>query len=179
MAFFFIVPLAIVLVALYIFKNSADEIAYLAATISLVGLVLSLMIAPWQIQISLLVLVLLVTSKRLSLFFEPGSESEPDKTAKLIYRGVNYEHSSPTVEVTEGKIAGKYRGQVWKSCNVEKKAESQQTFDLKYRGVSLNCQKTVTSLVEETVVSEDLKTASEEPRALKAWERQETMTNAN
>lgn len=178
MPFFFIVPLAIVLVAVYIFKNSADEMAYLAATISVVGLILSLILAPWQIQVSLLVLVLLVTSKRLSLFFEP-TQPEPDKSAKLIYRGVNYEPTSPTVEVSEGAIAGKYRGQVWKSCNVEKKAESQQTFDLKYRGVTLNCQKTVTSLVEETVVSEDLKTASEEPRALKAWERQETMTNAN
>lgn len=166
MPFFFIVPLAIVLVAVYIFKNSADEIAYLAAAISLVGLILSLILAPWQIQVSLLMLVMLVTSKRLSLFFEPRAESEPDKNAKLIYRGVNYEHSAPTVEVTEGAIAGKYRGQVWKSCNVEKTPDIQPNFDLKYRGVSVNCQKTLTPLIEETVVSEDLKTSSEQFHAV-------------
>ena len=121
---------------------------------------MSLIIAPWQLQVSLLLLVLLITSKRLSLFFEPRSESEPDKTAKLIYRGVNYEHSSGNLEVTEGAIAGKYRGQIWKSCNVEKTPEIQPNFELKYRGMSVNCQKPVTPLVEESVVSEDLKTSS-------------------
>ncbi|MCL1469723.1 DUF4278 domain-containing protein [Argonema antarcticum] len=160
MAFFFVVPLGIVLVAIYIFKKSADEMAYLAATISLVALILSLIIAPWQLQVSLLLLVLLITSKRLLLFFEPRSESEPDKTAKLIYRGVNYEHSSGNLEVTEGEIAGKYRGQIWKSCNVEKTPEIQPNFELKYRGMSVNCQKPVTPLVEESVVGEDLKTSS-------------------
>lgn len=33
---------------------------------------------------------------------------------RLSYRGVSYEYSPPTLEVTEGEIQGKYRGTPWK-----------------------------------------------------------------
>jgi hypothetical protein len=32
---------------------------------------------------------------------------------KLTYRGVNYEYDIPTVDMIEGEVAGKYRGQNW------------------------------------------------------------------
>ncbi|MGL5060144.1 MAG: DUF4278 domain-containing protein [Microcoleus sp.] len=32
---------------------------------------------------------------------------------KLSYRGANYEYDIPTVDMREGNIAGKYRGQNW------------------------------------------------------------------
>ena len=32
---------------------------------------------------------------------------------KLIYRGANYEYDIPTVDMKEGEVAGKYRGQNW------------------------------------------------------------------
>jgi hypothetical protein len=33
---------------------------------------------------------------------------------QLSYRGVRYEYNPPKVEVTEGGIAGKYRGIAWR-----------------------------------------------------------------
>ena len=32
---------------------------------------------------------------------------------KLTYRGANYEYDIPTVDMIEGEVAGKYRGQDW------------------------------------------------------------------
>ncbi|MEG3932915.1 MULTISPECIES: DUF4278 domain-containing protein [unclassified Microcoleus] len=32
---------------------------------------------------------------------------------KLTYRGSNYEYDIPTVDMVEGEVAGKYRGQNW------------------------------------------------------------------
>ena len=32
---------------------------------------------------------------------------------KLTYRGANYEYDIPTVDMIEGEVAGKYRGQNW------------------------------------------------------------------
>lgn len=32
---------------------------------------------------------------------------------KLSYRGANYEYDIPTVDMIEGEVAGKYRGQNW------------------------------------------------------------------
>jgi hypothetical protein len=67
MSWNFIFPLAIAMGVTYILKKSSDEIAYLAVTILLVSLVVSLMIAPWQIQIALLAGVLLSNTRLLQL----------------------------------------------------------------------------------------------------------------
>ena len=32
---------------------------------------------------------------------------------QLTYRGANYEYDIPTVDMVEGEVAGKYRGQNW------------------------------------------------------------------
>jgi len=33
---------------------------------------------------------------------------------KLVYRGVTYEHPSTNINIRQGKIAGKWRGQDWR-----------------------------------------------------------------
>lgn len=62
----FLIPLTTAIVAGYIFKNSADEMAYLTGLVTLVSLILSLVLAPWQLQLLVLMLVL-VSTKRLLL----------------------------------------------------------------------------------------------------------------
>ena len=59
MSWSFTIPLVIALTVAYILKKSADEIAYLAVAILIVSVVLSLVLAPWPIQLLLLALVLL------------------------------------------------------------------------------------------------------------------------
>ncbi len=55
---------------------------------------------------------------------------------KLSYRGVNYENSSPMLEVVEGDIGGTYRGQSWRSHYLRHIPEPAPVHDLKYRGVA-------------------------------------------
>lgn len=55
---------------------------------------------------------------------------------KLSYRGVSYEQDAPTIEVTEGEIVGKYRGQ---DCQVRYPRHIPvpgTVTNLKYRGTA-------------------------------------------
>jgi hypothetical protein len=54
---------------------------------------------------------------------------------KLSYRGASYEYTPPTLEVTEGEIIGRYRGQVLRKHTVQN-VPPQPIVELKYRGVS-------------------------------------------
>lgn len=65
MYFFFIIPLITALVSGYIFQKSADEMAYLTGIVALVSLILSLVLAPWQIQLLVLGGVIYITRKLL------------------------------------------------------------------------------------------------------------------
>ncbi|MEO1428037.1 MAG: DUF4278 domain-containing protein [Cyanobacteria bacterium J06633_8] len=55
---------------------------------------------------------------------------------KLIYRGIKYEHSPVTVEVTTAGVCGKYRGAEWKCHYSQYTPVTDNAVELKYRGVS-------------------------------------------
>ncbi|QLE58457.1 hypothetical protein [Nostoc sp. TCL26-01] len=63
MPMFFLVPLVAGLATGYISKKCQDEVGYLTGTFTVISLVLSLVLAPWQIQLALLILVLTSTHK--------------------------------------------------------------------------------------------------------------------
>jgi hypothetical protein len=63
MYLFFLIPLTITLVAGYIFKNSAADIAELMILATVFSLILSLVLAPWQLQLLVLILVLISTRR--------------------------------------------------------------------------------------------------------------------
>ncbi|BAY75011.1 MAG: hypothetical protein RMY28_014700 [Nostoc sp. ChiSLP01] len=65
MALFFLIPLCTALATGYLFKKSSDEIAYLAGVFAAISLILSLVLAPWQIQFALLIVVFAITNKLL------------------------------------------------------------------------------------------------------------------
>ncbi|BAY11658.1 hypothetical protein [Calothrix sp. NIES-2098] len=66
MALFFLVPLCTALLTGYLVKQSNDEIAYIAGVFGFICFILSLVLAPWQIQLLMLVAVLITTNKLLS-----------------------------------------------------------------------------------------------------------------
>ncbi|BAY21049.1 hypothetical protein NIES2100_07940 [Calothrix sp. NIES-2100] len=66
MALFFLVPLCTALLTGYLVKQSTDEIAYIAGVFGFMFFILSLVLAPWQIQLLMLVLVLVITNRLLS-----------------------------------------------------------------------------------------------------------------
>jgi hypothetical protein len=65
MALFFLVPLLTGLVTGYLSKKCHDEVAYLISVFTVISLFVSLVLAPWQIQLLLLILVLISTQRLL------------------------------------------------------------------------------------------------------------------
>lgn len=146
----FLIPLTICLASGYIFKHSAEEMAYLTGIVAVVSLVLSLALAPWQIQLLVLTLVIISTKRLLSLneksleleekeqrlnaggvSYELPASLEPATAddLKFKYRGVSYK-PTPSTQVTEGEMAFKYRG--------NPSSVSQPNLELKYRGALVN-----------------------------------------
>jgi hypothetical protein len=65
MALSFLIPLFTGLISGYIFKKGVDEIAYFAGIVAVISLIISLVLAPWQIQLLLLIVVLITTQRLL------------------------------------------------------------------------------------------------------------------
>ena len=148
MTWWFISPLAIALVVTYLFKNCSNEAAYLGGSIIVVNLIVSLILAPWQVKIFLVLLLILITSRILESIHPLDEES---KTTKLFYRGANYEVNPPTVELSEEELVGKYRGQVWKTRKLKNAIPG--TTGLKYRGATVKAEQYGTSVEEiETIL---------------------------
>lgn len=132
MTVLFLVPLAIALISVYIYENSAEEMSYLTAITAIISLFVTLAIAPWQVQILLLLVALLSSQWLLSQYQRRNQAQEqtlatPAKTvetatetpAKLIYRGQSYDYSPDKVTGTtiEPQISQPtkliYRGQTY------------------------------------------------------------------
>ncbi|RCJ18232.1 hypothetical protein A6770_06565 [Nostoc minutum NIES-26] len=64
MPLFFLIPLFTGLATGYFSKKCTDEIAYLTGLFTVISLILSLVLAPWQIQFVLLIFVI-ISSNRL------------------------------------------------------------------------------------------------------------------
>ncbi|MBD2345498.1 hypothetical protein [Anabaena subtropica] len=63
MPMFFLVPLVAGLATGYISKKCQDEVAYIIGTFTVLSLMVSLILAPWQIQVMLLMVVFASTNK--------------------------------------------------------------------------------------------------------------------
>lgn len=62
---------------------------------------------------------------------------------KLSYRGVPYEQDLLALEINEGEIGGKYRGQNWKYHYPSHMPQLQPKLYRQYRGVSYSSRSTV------------------------------------
>ena len=80
MLLFFLIPLCTALATGYFFKKSSDEIAYIAGVFAAVSLILSLVLAPWQIQLGLLIIVLIITNRLL----QENESKQTQSTGKQI-----------------------------------------------------------------------------------------------
>ncbi|ABA21158.1 conserved hypothetical protein [Trichormus variabilis ATCC 29413] len=66
MPMFFLVPLLAGLATGYISQKCQDEVAYIISTFTVLSLIVSLVLAPWQIQTLLLIVVFVSTNRFLS-----------------------------------------------------------------------------------------------------------------
>lgn len=161
MAWYFIIPLGIALVVYYILKYATDEIAYIATAILVVSLIVSLIIAPWQFQFLLLLLVLLSNIRIWQKTEELDDDLSPaDPKINMSYRGINYEVQPKSAiaaneEVKEAEmVIGKYRGQVLKTHSpqhTQVQSETTRNFAIQYRGIKVKPQpSSLTEVAENT-----------------------------
>ena len=64
---------------------------------------------------------------------------------KLTYRGTTYESDIPTIDVTEGEVGGRYRGQNWNYRYPRHISVPGPPRNFKYRGLSFSKGETITS----------------------------------
>lgn len=122
------------------YKHSGNEISMLAAAVALVSLLLGLIMAPWQLQ---LLIVLLLVVVGLSQSFSPqlavvpgenittpaediAPQPEPPPVIRHCYRGQSYQPPSTKVDLDEKAEVGQYRGATFKFYTV-KQAQSAET----------------------------------------------------
>ncbi|MEY3221421.1 MAG: hypothetical protein ACLBM1_16625 [Cuspidothrix sp.] len=65
MPLFFLMTLVTGVIAGYLFKRNDDEITYIAGILTAVIFIVSLVLAPWQIQFGMLMFVVIVSNKLL------------------------------------------------------------------------------------------------------------------
>jgi membrane protein implicated in regulation of membrane protease activity len=130
MRWFFLIPLATGLLTSYISLISADEIAYLTGAITVLSFLITLVIAPWQIQ--LLVLILAIVAVR-QFWRKLDSEVQLESPQNI---------SSENLSKIEEKVSRKYRGvaydlSVSEEGNLEGNESANTQYELKYRGASV------------------------------------------
>jgi hypothetical protein len=147
----FLVPLFIALIAAYLFQKTTQEIAYLTGTITAISLIISLIVAPWQLQLVIVIIALLLarqlwqqlnaietpveilnTSDKSSELSQSLTAPEPeeDKSDKK-YGGLTYQKGAPVT------VERKYRGHVVKVQEVSPNLIIKQKSNLKYRGITI------------------------------------------
>lgn len=117
---------------------------------------LSLILAPWQVKLIILTVVLGSVYQIWLYRGEPEIETEGQELSESLsnkdtkqanfeskYRGVSYQphHRDLRVE-SEESIVVKYRGKPCHIIRSHPQSQSQPQFELKYRGVSINPQDT-------------------------------------
>jgi membrane protein implicated in regulation of membrane protease activity len=160
MRWFFLIPLATGLISGYIAQKSDDEMAYLTSAATVISLFLSLILAPWQVQL-LILIVVFIAVRQFWLKLESGMQSaakekEPQSdramtnqpTASVTeevegkltrkYRGASYEPAVPTESFTEVEKEGKYRGANCKVRSLQPTSVPSPKHKLKYRGINFS-----------------------------------------
>ncbi|MBE9166125.1 DUF4278 domain-containing protein [Pleurocapsales cyanobacterium LEGE 06147] len=134
----FLIPLLTALVAFYITHNSDAEISYLTGAVTVFTLVLSLILAPWELQLLILVLVI-AWSQKFWFKVEKANISESEEPKKREENElVSDESSNSSVKENGDSIVGKYRGISWKKPNYQPIPAPLPKANLKYRGICIN-----------------------------------------
>ena len=56
---------------------------------------------------------------------------------KFNYRGISYDYKPAVLEVQEGEVIGKFRGQTWKNHKVKEIVATKHKARMTYRGVPI------------------------------------------
>ncbi|MBR8830088.1 MAG: hypothetical protein N5P05_003252 [Chroococcopsis gigantea SAG 12.99] len=139
MGYLFFLPLAIATLAAYIWQKSQDEIAYLSGVVTVICFLVGLVIAPWQIQLLLLIAVVAVVTQLLTTPApQPPTIAEGSGGQTQKYRGVSYTETKKAPLITTAKpTLGKYRGVSMPIQHAEPQSQPSSK-PKKYRGIDIS-----------------------------------------
>ncbi|AIE73602.1 MULTISPECIES: DUF4278 domain-containing protein [unclassified Synechocystis] len=143
MEFTFLLPLTIGLMVGYKAWGSQHDIAHLAVVFAIVNLLVSLLLAPWEIQVVLLILIVVLAGPLWQKFDNKNNfqvaQTNEDKDATLHYRGVTYESPKSAVSIEETKKVTKcYRGIDYESSGAYTRSDNDPKGKvIKYRGINI------------------------------------------
>ena len=141
MHWIFLLPFMTCIASGYLCKKSADEMAYLTGTAAIVSLILTLVLAPWQIQLSILGITIFGTKK---LLLKNLARSESNSLAQSITQSDRPQIAIPSISSDNDVVAevkGMYRGAPWLSSQEKTPAPQPDPANLKYRGASVAPEK--------------------------------------
>lgn len=130
----FLIPLAIAFIAFFVFIRSSDEICYLFGTVSLASFLITLIIAPWQVQALVLVLGLVGVGQLIRQFQiqdELFAQHQADSASEPNLREEGLHHLAATDHAIATRI---YRGIPYEAPAAEEMPAPQCHVSLKYRG---------------------------------------------
>ena len=139
MRLFFLLPLATSLISGYLCMRSADEMAYLTGTATVASLILTLVLAPWQVQLLVLGVTIFGTRK---LLLKNAAKNE---TNVLTQSDRPQLETGVSTENDIAEIRGMYRGAPWMSDRAKIPAPQPDPTHLKYRGANVVPEKKVSS----------------------------------
>jgi hypothetical protein len=145
MEFSFLVPLGIGLIVGYKSLGSNHDIAHLVAVFAVINLLISLLLAPWEIQI-LLLFVVAIAVQLLWAKFDSKNDADilsnfgKNKESTLHYRGIDYQPPAATESPENNEKAVKcYRGISYQSSEIPaKEIKDVPEQVIKYRGTVVN-----------------------------------------
>ena len=139
MRFYFVIPLIVALISVYFYQKSDEEISYLTGSVTVISLILSLVLAPWELQAGILVLAIVLV-RNLWNKIEQQREMNEDSPE------IQQENGKPNLKdaladhENQPKTERKYRGVTLNRDGEDVdpiKIKPPKT-QLKYRGVSQN-----------------------------------------
>jgi len=141
MGWIFLLPFITCIASGYLCKKSADEMAYLTGTVAVVSLILTLILAPWQIQLLILGITIFGTKK---LLLKNLSKSESNLITQTDRPPIEIPSISTENDVV-AEVKGMYRGAPWISSQAKTPAPQPDPANLKYRGANVVPEKKVSS----------------------------------
>ena len=112
MRFYFIIPLIIALISVYFYQKSDEEISYLTSSVTVISLIVSLILAPWELQAGVLVLAIVLVRNLWKKIEEQREINDDPPEIQQENDQANLSESL-TNEENQPKTARKYRGITW------------------------------------------------------------------
>lgn len=108
--------------------------AYLTGLVTIISIVLTLALAPWQIQLAILAFVIISTRNLLRRNEYKLTQIENSQEKQLNYSNVSNANHIVENNANEGEKVGMYRGSPWKNHQFHLPPSQKANFPLKYRG---------------------------------------------